>query len=141
MVESIAKMSAETTTKRCGYGSMPAAALFAALAMVVLSSLGEPSAADAAEGSPELSIQPRNTYLQPGERCTLQIWIDDAVDSISCMECRITFDSGTAECVTCIEGSLFIDSSFSTFFNWVSLAKNNPVMISTSCKCARGVQS
>ncbi len=61
---------------------------------------------------------PADIYIEPGEACTLQVLVDDAVDSLSCMEVRLCFDSSVLDIVKGLEGGLYSSAPFSTFFDW-----------------------
>jgi len=79
------------------------------------------SAADYPErsaASPGVYLEPAGSYIKPGERCTLSVMVDDAVDSLSCVMCVISFDSQIVDCYTALEGELYSETSYSTFFNW-----------------------
>jgi hypothetical protein len=100
--------------------------IFLLLACCLIFAAGKPAAGKGytyaahanATGIPELTIEPLHSYVKPGEFCTIQVFIDDAVDSLSCMEIYIAYDSILVECHTALEGELYEDASFPTFFAW-----------------------
>jgi hypothetical protein len=71
-----------------------------------------------ASSNPGLYLEPSKSYIQPGERCTLSVMVDDGADSLSCAMCVLSFDPGVVSCVEAGEGELYLNSSYSTFFNW-----------------------
>jgi len=68
--------------------------------------------------NPTVSLLPLSASLNPGDRCTLQVMVDAAVESLSCMDVYVAFDSTIVECATMLEGKLFREASFPTFFRW-----------------------
>lgn len=76
------------------------------------------SALTSAGGTPGITLSPSWSRVMPGEACTLLVMIDDAVDSISCSECVLSFDPAHVSCTFAMEGELYANSSFSTFFDW-----------------------
>lgn len=67
---------------------------------------------------PHLALDPLQTYVEPGELCTLRVCVDDAVDSLSCFEVYLSFDSLLVSCVSAEEGQLYKDATDPTFFDW-----------------------
>jgi hypothetical protein len=63
-----------------------------------------------------VSLSPRQSFIEPGALCTLQVFAQSAGDSLGCMECHITFDTMLVTLLAAQEGSLFEDSGISTFF-------------------------
>lgn len=51
--------------------------------------------------------------------------VDDSVDSLSCVFCVLTFDPQIVDCITAQEGELYLNSSYSTFFNWELIAPDS----------------
>ena len=76
------------------------------------------SAAPFASSDPVISFKSLKTYVVPGDLCTLQVVVDDAVDSLSCMDITIAFDTSLVECTKVLEGELYWQSGFQTFFRW-----------------------
>lgn len=71
-----------------------------------------------ADGDPAVSMVPALTTITPGEQCTLQVLVDDAVDSLSCIEIYVTYDSAIVQCIQAQKGELYEGASFPTFFDW-----------------------
>ena len=78
-----------------------------------------------ASSSVEIYLEPASSYINPGERCTLSVMVDDSADSLSCVFCNISFDPQVVDCITAEEGELYLNSSYSTFFNWDLLAADS----------------
>ncbi|MBN1884067.1 MAG: hypothetical protein JW876_00920 [Candidatus Krumholzibacteriota bacterium] len=95
-------------TKR---STMRIAAAIAAAALAV-------AAAGRGASDPRLSIEPLRATIGPGERCTLTVSVDAAVDSLSCVECLLAWDAAVIRCVEAAEGSLYAGAGFPTFFDW-----------------------
>jgi len=95
-------------------------ALVSVLCLGCLVSVPASCAADPlADGArPALSFAPLTTHVQPGEACTLQVLVDDAVDSLSCMEIFVSFDTAYAVCTAALEGQLYKAAPFPRFFRW-----------------------
>ncbi len=72
-----------------------------------------------AQGDPLVSFEPPLRYAVPGSLCTLQVMVDDAVDSLSCMGLYISLDdTAVAEASKALEGRLFKTAGYPTFFYW-----------------------
>ena len=95
---------------------LPAAlAAFAALALCIsAAAVANPPASS----NPTMSFGSLVKCVKPGSLCTLQVFVDDAVDSLSCMEVYLKVDTAYAECTTALEGKLFGLSGYPTFFRW-----------------------
>jgi hypothetical protein len=105
----------------------------AALAMWVSAAAAGPLAA----GDPAVSFGSLAACVQPGALCTLQVFVDDAVDSLSCMEVYVAYDTAYAECTTALEGSLFALSGAPTFFRWQAVS---PTTV-TAVDCCLGYRT
>ena len=107
---------------------------------LVASSLCGPASARAgspASSSPIVSFTPLGKCVQPGALCTLQVMVDDAVDSLSCMDLSIVFDPTLVECMNVLEGKLFKQAGYPTFFTW----KKVPPDTVNAIDCLLGYQS
>jgi hypothetical protein len=78
--------------------------------------------APAAPARPTIAFSPLTSHMQPGEACTLRVVVDDAVDSLSCMEISVSWDTSFASCTAALEGALYRQAGFPTFFRWEHLA-------------------
>lgn len=68
---------------------------------------------------PLVSFQPLVRHVQPGALCTLQVVVDDAVDSLSCMGVYVVLgDTAVADVTIAREGELFKTAGHTTFFYW-----------------------
>ncbi|MCX5800867.1 MAG: hypothetical protein NTX17_05710 [Candidatus Eisenbacteria bacterium] len=67
-------------------------------------------------GDASVSFYPQHVSIEPAARCTLQVLVQDTIDSLSCMECVITFDTLLVRLVSTGEGNLFKKAAFPTFF-------------------------
>jgi hypothetical protein len=115
---------------------------YASLFMLCLAMVGGLHAAasgaeNLAAAEPTVSFMPLESHLQPGGLCTLQVVVDDAVDSLSCMEVYITYDAAYAECTKAIEGRLFTQSGYPTFFQWHNVTPDT----ATAVDCLLGYRS
>jgi hypothetical protein len=61
-------------------------------------------------------IEPAETRVAPGELCTLYVHVDDQVDSLSCADCFVGFDTAVVSLVAAEEGQLYEEALFPTFF-------------------------
>jgi hypothetical protein len=86
---------------------------------------------------PHVTLAPLQTYVEPGELCTLQVWVDDAVDSISCYEIFVSFDTMLVSCTDAEEGQLYKDATDPTFFDW-DLVSSDTV---TAVDCVLGYRT
>jgi hypothetical protein len=93
-------------------------AALAAVAALVLCISAAAAANPPALSNPTVSFGSLAKCVKPGSLCTLQVFVDDAVDSLSCMEVYVKYDTAYAECTTAFEGSLFGLSGYPTFFRW-----------------------
>jgi hypothetical protein len=78
----------------------------------------EASAAPLPLSDPLIHFESLRTYVVPGDLCTLRVFVDDAVDSLSCMDITVAFDTSLVECTAVMEGELYWQSGFETFFRW-----------------------
>ena len=78
----------------------------------------EAAAAPFTYGDPVVSFERLKTCAAPGDLCTLQVVVNDAVDSLSCMDIAIAFDTSFVECVDAGEGALYEGAPYETFFRW-----------------------
>ena len=90
-----------------------------------------------AQGSPTVTLTPSQLHVNPGDLCTLSVMVDDAVDSVGCMEVYIAFDSTLARCTTAAEGKLFKQASFPRFFRWDLVTADT----ATAVDCVLGYRS
>lgn len=99
-------------------------ALMAVLCLGCLISLHSPLQANPPEAMlrPTLTFNPLTSHIQSQEACTLQVVVDDAVDSLSCMEISVSWDTSYAACTAALEGGLYRRSGFPRFFRWEYLA-------------------
>jgi len=61
-------------------------------------------------------VEPAETKIAPGEYCTLYVHVDDQVDSLSCAECYLGFDSTIVSFISASQGQLYDEAPFPTFF-------------------------
>jgi len=107
---------------------------------LVASSLCGPASAGAgspASPSPIVSFTPLEKCVEPGALCTLQVMVDDAADSLSCMDLSIVFDPTLIECMNVLEGELFKQAGYPTFFSWEKV----PPDTVNAIDCLLGYQS
>ncbi len=78
----------------------------------------EASANPLAPGDPLVSFETLRTHMVPGDLCTLSVVVDDAVDSLSCMDIFIAFDTSLVECTNVLEGALYQQVGYPSFFRW-----------------------
>jgi hypothetical protein len=71
-----------------------------------------------APGDPLVSFGSLRKHVAAGELCTLQVFVDDAVDSLSCMDVFVAFDTSLVECTDVLEGALYKQVGFPSFFRW-----------------------
>jgi hypothetical protein len=90
-----------------------------------------------ANGDPTVSLVPVSTTIAPGEQCTLQVMVDDAVDSLSCVELYVAYDSAIVQCIQAQKGDLYESASFPTFFDWDHIASDT----ATAVACVLGHRS
>ena len=86
---------------------------------------------------PYVYFQPLTKEIEPGALCTLQVMVDDAVDSLSCMEVFIAFDTSCAQFVKAIEGNAFKTAGYPTFFRWEAVADDT----ASAVDCLLGYRS
>lgn len=86
---------------------------------------------------PLISFEPLQRHVRPGDLCTLQVVVDDAVDSLSCMNITISLDTSYAECTTALQGKLYEQKQFPTFFRWSFVAPDTV----NALDCVLGVRS
>jgi hypothetical protein len=109
-------------------------------AALVASSLCGPASAGAgalAASNPTVSFVSSAQCVEPEALCTLQVMVDDAVDSLSCMDISIVFDPTLVECQKALEGKLFEQAGYPTFFSW----KKVPPDTVNAIDCLLGYQS
>ncbi len=90
-----------------------------------------------ADGAPTVTLVPSQLHVNPGDLCTLRVMVDDAVDSLGCMEVYIAFDSTLVRCTTAVEGMLFKQASFPRFFRWELVSSDT----ATAVDCVLGYRS
>jgi hypothetical protein len=90
----------------------------AALAASILRGPASAGAGSFAASSPTVSFASPAQCVEPGALCTLQVMVDGAVDSLSCMDLSIVFDPTLVECMNVLEGNLFKQAGYPTFFSW-----------------------
>lgn len=95
------------------------------------------AAASAAAQQVSVWVEPAETRIAPGERCTLFVHVDDGVDSLSCAESFLRFDTMTVSVVSARLGELYRESSFPKFFDWRLTASD---MVSVTA-CVLGYRS
>lgn len=78
----------------------------------------EASASPLAPGDPLVRFETLRTHMVPGDLCTLSVVVDDAVDSLSCMDIFVAFDTSLVECTGALEGALYQQVGFPSFFRW-----------------------
>ncbi len=91
--------------------SSRAGAATAALALCLL------FPAPAAAQTISVWVEPAETRVAPGEFCTLYVHVDDQVDSLSCAECCLGFDSTVVSFVSARQGQLYDEAPFPKFFD------------------------
>lgn len=81
-----------------------------------------------AQENPQVRFEPALQYVVPGSLCTLQVMVDDAVDSLSCMGLYIALDdTAVAEVTKAIEGLLFKTAGYPTFFYWDEVSPDSVI--------------
>jgi hypothetical protein len=112
--------------------------------LLVVYLMGAGSLSGAAEGAvslaaenPTTSFVPLRQYVRPNDLCTLQVVVDDAIDSLSCMEVNVAYDAALVECTAAIEGRLFKQSGYPSFFRWERV----PPDTATAVDCLLGYRS
>jgi hypothetical protein len=100
--------------------------LFAALAALVPWEPASAGAGPFAAPNPTVSFAPPVEYVEPGALCTLQVMVDGAVDSLSCMGVYIALDdTAVADVKIAYEGKLFKTAGRPTFFYWEETAPDS----------------
>ncbi|MDD3642814.1 MAG: FlgD immunoglobulin-like domain containing protein [Candidatus Krumholzibacteria bacterium] len=94
-------------------------------------------AATAAAQQVSVWVEPAETRIAPGERCTLFVHVDDGVDSLSCAESFLRFDTATVSVVSARLGQLYRASAYPKFFDWRLTASD---MVSVTA-CVLGYRS
>jgi hypothetical protein len=92
--------------------------LAAACDASILSGPAGARAGSPASSNPAVSFVSPAQCVEPGAVCTLQVMVDDAVDSLSCMDISIVFDPVLVECTKVLEGKLYKHAGYPTFFSW-----------------------
>ena len=82
-------------------------------------------------------IEPAETRIAPGEYCTLYVHVDDGVDSLSCTECVLSYDSTVVSFVSASKGQLFNEALFPVFFDQDELSADTVAVAS----CVLGYRS
>lgn len=90
-----------------------------------------------AAGDLPVSLFPPDAWIESGDLCTLQVRVNDVVDSVSCMEVFIRFDPALLEVETAREGRLYEESPFTTFFDWDLVAPDTV----TAVDCVLGYRT
>jgi hypothetical protein len=90
-----------------------------------------------AQTTPCVSLEPKHIYIEPPEACTLYLILGECIDSLSCMECIVAFDTSIVSLESIEEGQLFAGASFPTFFKWERPAPDTGSVID----CVLGYQS
>jgi FlgD Ig-like domain len=90
---------------------------------------------------PTVSFVPLIQYVHPNDLCTLQVVVDDAVDSLSCMEVYIAYDATYVECTAALEGRLFDQSPYPTFFSWQAVASDTVMAVDCVLGNRKGFRS
>jgi hypothetical protein len=72
-----------------------------------------------------LSMEPLSSCVNIGQSCTLSVMVDDAVDSLSCVFCVVSFDPEVVSCTAAREGELYKQAPHPTFFNWELVAPDS----------------
>lgn len=90
-----------------------------------------------AASDPTVSLVPPGHCVEPGALCTLQVMVDQAVDSLSCMEIHIRYDPAYVACAGALEGTLYKRAGYPTFFSWESI----PPDTVTAVDCVLGYRS
>jgi hypothetical protein len=67
-------------------------------------------------------VLPTHTYVAPAETCTLQVWVSESEDSLSCIECWVSFDTSLVDLILAEEGELFESAPFQRLFFWQDIA-------------------
>ena len=124
---------------RCGTARPASRVLlfFATLAALVPCGPASAGTGTWAASSPTVSFVSPAQCVEPGALCTLQVMVDQAVDSLSCMEVKIRYDTMYAACAGAIEGTLYKRSGYPTFFSWEEL----PPDTVTAVDCVLGYRS
>ncbi len=75
-----------------------------------------------AASNPTVSFASPAHCVEPGALCTLQVMVDQAVDSLSCMGVYIALDdTAVADFKNAYEGQLFRAAGYPTFFHWETI--------------------
>jgi hypothetical protein len=90
-----------------------------------------------AQTTPHIFIQPQHTYIEAPATCTLHLVVDECIDSLSCFECIVTFDTSLVSLESIEEGQLYTEAAFSTFFRWEHSAPDTGSVMD----CVLGYQS
>jgi hypothetical protein len=111
--------------------------LLASLAALVPCAPASAGAGALAASSPKVSFASPGQYAEPGALCTLRVMVDHAVDSLSCMEIVIRYDTAYAVSKGAIEGTRYKQSGYPTFFRWERI----PPDTVTAVDCVLGYRS
>lgn len=76
-----------------------------------------------AESGPiDVQLYPQHSYVAPAELCTLEVYVTAPADSLACMEVFLQFDNSLLTLVSVLEGTLFENAGYQTFFRWDDFA-------------------
>ncbi len=107
---------------------------------LVASSLWGPAGAGVGSfpaSNPTVSFVSPAHCVEPEALCTLQVVVDDAVDSLSCMDLSIVYNPTLVECTSVLEGRLFKQAGYPTFFTWEKVPPDSV----NAVDCLLGYQS
>lgn len=113
--------------------------LLMAVALVASSLSGRAStgAGSFAASNPTVSFVSPAHCVEPEALCTLQVMVDNAVDSLSCMDLSIVYNPALVECTNVLEGRLFKQAGYPTFFTWQKVQPDTVNVVD----CLLGYQS
>jgi hypothetical protein len=92
----------------------------ALVALAVLVAVG--SLAPALAGAVEIQLDPQLSSVLVADTFTIDIFVATDGDSLACVLCTLSYDHSLLTLVSVEEGSLFVNSSYPTFFRTDSIA-------------------
>ena len=99
---------------------------FVTLAALILCMPASADAGSFAAPSPTVSFASPAQYVEPGALCALQVMVNSAVDSLSCMGVYIALDdTAVADVKIAYEGQLFKTAGYPTFFYWEKITPDS----------------
>ncbi len=122
-----------------GNGFLRAMVIVFTVLLTGISSAWLPAAAAETRGLGRVDVQlyPQQTYIAIAELCTLEVYVTAPADSLACMEVFLQFDNSLLSLVSVLEGMLFQNAPYNTFFNVKDIAQDTV----SAVDCVLGYQT